>query len=646
MHWIARGICFCRASHYVAALAAVGCVCGGARAATPAPAEKVSNAVHAVRLGLETALGVPVPSLSVFLETSNETFFASSAAAPDQALTPDTTFRFASNTKNFTAAAILRLQRQGLLDIHAKITNSIPGSSIPYLPADTNWNIPHKNEITIAQLLRHSAGVYDVDNDPVPGCGGDPYVTYRLDLEPEHQFTAAELVGQVALHRLEFFAPDRNYHYSDTGYTILGEIIARVYSLYCGAPKTYSDYLHEQVVGGNATVPLAAIRFPCLAADTALPAPFVPGVQYRPGGATLITSNANISANVAEGNGYGTLAALNRYIRTMMRGENILDAQMVRFMQTNTAPHNANYGCGCAYMLDIGFGHTGATLGYLSLMAYNPDTEVSVTVCLPFWDESGPDSFTQCGQALLAAAISATEALGYPRMPVLSPGAATNVNLAPDAVQRFALAARAGVYYRVTADCAAADVSLGLAPAANSGAPNWSMNQLDWVCPATGTYFLSVVAPAATACALRLDTLAPVGPLVTVNGLAGDGVCLGAGDPLTLAVSMLHVEPYAGIQVDWWVAAYAHDAGLWFYCNDRLAWTPFDGNPANCRPAFQGALRNLAPIILVQDMALPPGAYSIWFAVDYPMDGALRLDGQAMLSRVTATSGVTPKFKR
>ncbi len=240
MHWIAKRISFCRAWQYVAALAAVGVLCGGVRAAALTPAEKVSNAVHAVRLNLETALGVPVPSLSVLLETSNETFFASSAAAPGQALTPDTTFRFASNTKSFTAAAILRLHRQGLLDIQAKITDNIPGSAIPYVPADTNWNIPHKDEITIAQLLRHSAGVYDVDNDPVPGCGGAPYVTYRLDLEPEHQFTAAELVGQVALHRLEFFAPNRNYHYSDTGYTILGEIIARVYSRFCGAPKTYS----------------------------------------------------------------------------------------------------------------------------------------------------------------------------------------------------------------------------------------------------------------------------------------------------------------------------------------------------------------------------------------------------------------------
>ncbi len=639
MHWIDKRICLCRAWQSVAALAAVGFVCGGVRAATPTPAEKVSNAVHAVRLNLETNLGVPVPSLSILLETSNETFFASSAAVPGQSLTPDTAFRFASNTKNFTAAAILRLHRQGLLDIHAKITDNIPGSAIPYVPADTNWNIPHKDEITIAQLLRHSAGVYDVDNDPVPGCGGDPYVTYRLALEPEHQFTADELVGQVALHRLEFFAPNRNYHYSDTGYTMLGEIVARVYSRFCGATKTYSDYLHEQVVGDHAPVPLDAIRFPWLAADTALPEPFVPGVQYLPGGAMLITSNANISANVAEGNGYGTLVALNRYIRTMMRGENILDAQMVRCMQTNTAPYNANYGCGCSFMLDIGYGHTGATLGYLSLMAYNPDTEVSVAVCLPFWDVSGPDSFNQCGKALCAAAINAAEALGYPKTPVLEPGGATNVNLAPGAVQRFALAAQAGVYYRVTAGDAAANVSLGLAPAANHGAPDWSVNQLEWVCPATGTYFLSVVAPAATPCALRLDTLTPVGPLVTVNGLAGGGVCLDAGDPLTLAVSMLHVEPYAGIPVDWWAAAYAHDAGLWFYCNDRLAWTPFDGNPANCRPAFQGPLQNLSPFALVQDLALAPGVYSIWFAVDYPMDGVLRLDGQVMLSRVTATVG-------
>ena len=262
----------------------------GSRAGAQSDYEKFSNAVHGVRLALEADIGKIAPSLSVLVQTSNDYFFASSAGAPWLPITPDTYLRFASNTKNFTAAAVLNMHSRGLLDVYARITDMIPGSDIPYVPDGTNWNIPNKEIITIEQLLRHSAGVYDVDNSPVPGSGHDSYVDYMLGLYPDHQFTADELVGQVALHGLSYFMPGQSYHYSDTGYTILSEIIARVYSRACGAAKTYSDYLYEQILGATAPVPLPGMRFPHLASDTALPEPYVPAVQYLADGGTVVVT--------------------------------------------------------------------------------------------------------------------------------------------------------------------------------------------------------------------------------------------------------------------------------------------------------------------------------------------------------------------
>ncbi len=127
-----------------------------------------------------------------------------------------------------------------------------------------------------------------------------------------------------------------------------------------------------------------------------------------------------------------------------------------------------------------------------------------------------------------------------------------------------------------------------------------------------------------------------VGPLVSVNGLVGDNVRIPAATPVTIAVEMMNLPAgYLGYNVDWWVAAYAHDGNRWYYLNSAMAFIPFDGNPANCRPAYQGPLMNLPPVILAQDMFLAPGTYNLWFAVDYPMDGILRLDGSILLSRVT-----------
>ena len=63
---------------------------------------------------------------------------------------------------------------------------------------------------------------------------------YTFKQDPSHQFTAEELVEQVTINNLSYFAPGTGYHYSNTGYTILSEIIARVYSAQTGEDKTYA----------------------------------------------------------------------------------------------------------------------------------------------------------------------------------------------------------------------------------------------------------------------------------------------------------------------------------------------------------------------------------------------------------------------
>ena len=276
-----------------------------------------------------------------------------------------------------------------------------------------HWNVPYKNRITIEQLLQHSAGVYDVDNDKVPGCDGMSYTAFVSLKNPNHQFTADELVGQAAANKLFYFEPGTGYHYSNTGYSILGEIISRVYSFHAGSPKTYTDYLKEHVTGGDSPVPLD-MGFPYLAADRRLPDPHVCGTIYTEKGAE-VHCKENMSAQVAEGNGYGTLNQMNRYIRSLMRGKSVLTKQTVVLMQTDASKSNPSYALGCEYRKNLGYGHNGARVGNLSFMAYNPDTEVSVVVYLPLWDlTDGMESFKFCFQAMYGAAYAALETLGYP----------------------------------------------------------------------------------------------------------------------------------------------------------------------------------------------------------------------------------------
>ena len=460
----------------------------------------VSNAMHEVRQEMEAALSNSVPSLNLFLQTPSNTFFVSSASSAEElALTTNTTFRFASNTKNFTATAVLLLQQMGLLNVTNRIVDLMPGATQPYISEGTNWAIPYKEQISIQQLLRHSAGVYDVDNDEVPGCGGVSYTEYMTTRDPAHQFTVEEMVAQAALYQLSYFAPGEGYHYSNTGYAMLAEIVGRVYSYHTGESKTLSDFIYEMnIVGPD-------IRFPNRASDTALPEPFSPGTERRPSDITLIVSNCNMSAQVGEGNGYGTLPALNRHIRSTMCDEGVLSGESVRLMQTSTSSANANYGFGCTWWPDLGFGHNGCRVGNLSFMAYNPETDVSVVVYLPLVDYSNlMDSFMICFQGMYNAAYRALAALDYPRTPTLAHESHTNFVLSAGTTNVFFVNAVDEAYYAFIMSNTTTDVRGSIAPAVDPGAAQEFTNTFTWQCEATGTYRLTLAADNDTPCSLTL----------------------------------------------------------------------------------------------------------------------------------------------
>jgi len=375
---------------------------------------QVCSAIKDLHLELQNKLGKPVPPLSVFMQTPTETVFASAANTLEAAITPDTYFRIASITKNITGTAILLMQQYGWLEISHTIITIMPGGEEPYVPNTPDYAIPHKEEITIEQLLQHTAGVYDVDNDPSPDpdCKDKTYDECKLDQDPDYQFTAAEIVRQDAFYGKSSFPPGTNYGYSDTGYTLLGEIISRVYSFHAEKEKTCSDFILEHVVGTRTPYPLA-MAFPYLGADQTMPYPYVCGTVFGLDGDKMYCRD-NMSAYVANGNGLGTLRQLNTFVRTVMRSDNVLTPESVALMQNDTSSFNPDYGLGCKRWQYLGYGHKGDHRGYTSIMAYNPETDVSIVVLLPLWDERSEENFAACQKTLFKAAFATLKVLGYP----------------------------------------------------------------------------------------------------------------------------------------------------------------------------------------------------------------------------------------
>ena len=313
--------------------------------------------------------------LAMKVLTSNGDYFVS--AEYGNSVTDGIHFRTASVTKTFTAAAIMKLYQEGKLNIDDKITQPIPGTSVPYIPDTMAYAIPYKGEITIRQLLGHRAGVFDVDNTPIPQNISQPYagrvyVQWVESIDPLHQFSCDELVGVVATNQLTYFKPGTNYHYSDTGYSMLGKIVERA------SGQTYDDYVYQHLVTPNG---LTQTNLVSSANITTLPEPYAEGYSYSLG-QSYNTTEYNMSPHTAEGNVITTPADLARWGQLLYSGKAGINSTLVAMMMDVIPFDNQGhyYGLGTQYTEDLGYGHNGGVMGYLTLMRTDPQKQFTIVI--------------------------------------------------------------------------------------------------------------------------------------------------------------------------------------------------------------------------------------------------------------------------
>ncbi len=290
-------------------------------------------------------------------------------------------YRIASVSKTFTAASIMLLDQQGKLNIDDLVTADIPGQSEPYLPGSPNYAIPNKDQITIRQLLSHRAGVFDVFNYPVPATSGVPYAgttygAYMMSVlnGPDHQFTLDELAAVLVATQASFSAPGEEYHYSDTGYSLLAKIIQRV------SGQSYDRFLADNFFGPMGLTETSA---PWSAYDNALPDPSLSGYSNI-GSGFVETTEDNMSSQVGPGNIISTPADITTWVRTLLSGGGPLTREQAARMLA-VEPGNKTYGLGIGNS-EAGAGHSGAHPGFVNLVGYNPDDDVAVVVVTPFID--------------------------------------------------------------------------------------------------------------------------------------------------------------------------------------------------------------------------------------------------------------------
>ncbi|KAA3606669.1 MAG: class A beta-lactamase-related serine hydrolase [Planctomycetota bacterium] len=137
----------------------------------------------------------------------------------------DSVFEIASTTKAMTAAAVLLLMEDGLLDMDAPIDTYLPAAYTQDLLVIQGHN--YGPELTLRQLLSHTAGLPDYWSDPPFVFPGQNAFLVDYYLRPGKFWTPEEVLSYVPDLDPKF-VPGTGWHYSDTGFVLAGLIAERV----------------------------------------------------------------------------------------------------------------------------------------------------------------------------------------------------------------------------------------------------------------------------------------------------------------------------------------------------------------------------------------------------------------------------------
>ncbi len=157
---------------------------------------------------------------NVLLARDGEILFSRSFGFADfrnnTPLKPETPFQLASVSKPFTAAAVLILHHENLLDIDDTVDKHIP---------EFPWD-----NITIRHLLSHTSGLQNY-----------MWLVERYWQEAKKPDNEDMLQLFIDHPRHLDFWPGTRFAYSNTGYGFLGLLIERV------SGQAYADFIHERI---------------------------------------------------------------------------------------------------------------------------------------------------------------------------------------------------------------------------------------------------------------------------------------------------------------------------------------------------------------------------------------------------------------
>jgi CubicO group peptidase (beta-lactamase class C family) len=268
-------------------------------------------------------------------------------------ITSATRFRIGSISKQFTAAAILKLAEEGKLSLSDPISKYIP-----------DW--PRGKEVSLRHLLTHSSGIHNF--------------TASSDFQDQVRFSAP-LQKVIASFKNDpyDFAPGEKFSYSNSGYVLLGFIIEKV------SRQTYESYLRKTFFE-----PLGMKDTGVYPSGTPLPGEAL-GYSYK-NGIIERSIDWDMSNVAAAGALYSTARDLFRwneaiFSKQVLSAGSTQAAFTVCVLKNDDPSHPEDTGYGYGWTIDRLNGareisHGGELAGFGSYLLRLPDYRLTVVVLL------------------------------------------------------------------------------------------------------------------------------------------------------------------------------------------------------------------------------------------------------------------------
>ena len=334
---------------FVVLLLILGCVpaaeAARRRAVQPRGPEVVPAAIVTAATGAaDAALKAGVPAVQVAVSDRGRIIYSAAFGVTDREsgapATPRSVLQTGSLTKQFTAAAVLRLAERGALTLDDRIEKHVP-----------EFN-PRGATITFRHLLTHTSGITSLP--------ASEYV-------PQTRAQFMKLIDQPLA-----FAPGSSWSYSNAGYKLLGYAIESI----TGMP--YAQFIQTEFA-----LPLGLI-------DTGVCGTFnlpVPeGYGIVQGNWTRIPPSV-MSVPFSAGALCSTASDLVRWSHLMATGGVVTPESYAAMTAPTPLSNNtvASYGFGFFLQPQLGrrqVWHTGGINGFLSSLVHFPDDNITIAVII------------------------------------------------------------------------------------------------------------------------------------------------------------------------------------------------------------------------------------------------------------------------